>query len=579
MRGSIAGMVAAASLWGCTRAATEVRVEIQTDLTVEELDAYRIRVRSDVTDSLEGPFSRRDPGHDLPNSFTIVPKNGDLMHTVTVAVDGLSNGRVTVTSTHAFAGFVRDRVVHLCMFLGRACVHSACKGEQTCGATGCEPIAAATTDEVDPRCAPRPDTDGSVADGNGSEGGALDAGSGDGSRADGGGASDVGWWDRTWSYRLPISISTGAFARADHPVEVEVDFDAPLSAHGVNDPLDKNSIRIVEHNPATGVVIPPGRIVSYFHADDVGRRGVVFFELSGTTAASKTRAYELYFDVGTGHTAPPEWADTTAVGISSGDFNIDNLGKNYNLNDVGIAFSNTSPSPGIAIAVRTTKIHSPADPPFDYGALAADAKTTIADMPYPAAAPPTTRLGEPSINLVELLVELPEGVRIREFIMITHGPWARFYTRFENTTESPIALIQWFDAADTDLPPDSQNNAGGYLMSGVAYACPDLASCDGTGPFIGVSGDPPPDGVQVSSNAAMYLAMRANQLTGGRQAMNVDVNLGQSWSVGPVPAHGTAAVRSNLATASTRAELSATLENLAAPLTVSIGPLEALPGH
>jgi len=107
------------------------------------------------------------------------------------------------------------------------------------------------------------------------------------------------WWDRRWSYRLPITVNGAGYARTDAPAEIDLNFTEVWHSIGVSGELDLDSLRVIEVNDRDNILdkdVPfqfdPG------DAYDAGTNsaGTLTILLSGNTTADNSRFYHLYFD-------------------------------------------------------------------------------------------------------------------------------------------------------------------------------------------------------------------------------------------------------------------------------------------
>ncbi len=114
---------------------------------------------------------------------------------------------------------------------------------------------------------------------------------------------DAPWWDSGWHYRVGLTASAAGSARADKPAEARVDLPVLLAEAGGSGTPDPGSLRVVEID-ATGAVIDAAVPFQFDPDNPGGTRGALIWLLTGTTPASTTRLYHLYFDTtGTGHPA------------------------------------------------------------------------------------------------------------------------------------------------------------------------------------------------------------------------------------------------------------------------------------
>ncbi len=109
-------------------------------------------------------------------------------------------------------------------------------------------------------------------------------------------SSSYDWWNGSWNYRMDVNVSTSTYSRENSPVELYVNFTNELSSL-TSEMFDNNSVRVVEYN-ATGSVLY--EIASQFdeleNYNSENAVGTVIWLLNGTTAASETRYFQIYFD-------------------------------------------------------------------------------------------------------------------------------------------------------------------------------------------------------------------------------------------------------------------------------------------
>jgi len=115
------------------------------------------------------------------------------------------------------------------------------------------------------------------------------------------------WWDESRQFRLPITVGATGFDRVDKPVDISLNFTQVLSGLGKTGTLDENSIRIIETD-SSGTILNSG-VQFQFDKDlnfDATNRasGTIIFIMDGTTQASKSRYYYVYFGLKGGSYVP-----------------------------------------------------------------------------------------------------------------------------------------------------------------------------------------------------------------------------------------------------------------------------------
>ena len=110
-----------------------------------------------------------------------------------------------------------------------------------------------------------------------------------------------GWWDARWDFRVPLSVSAGAHARTDKPVERAINFTQLLAAAGAGPgSLRGNSIRVIETS-ADGRQVLDDDVPFQFDAVQnynaaTNAAGTLVFLMEGSTDDDETRHYHVYFD-------------------------------------------------------------------------------------------------------------------------------------------------------------------------------------------------------------------------------------------------------------------------------------------
>jgi len=105
--------------------------------------------------------------------------------------------------------------------------------------------------------------------------------------------SSFQWWNSTYNYRASANISTGSYNRTGLPIEMEVNFTSLLD--GGN--FDNNSVRVIEYN-SSGYIKreAPSQFDQYTSFNKSNNAiGEVVWIMNGTTNASTTRYYYIYF--------------------------------------------------------------------------------------------------------------------------------------------------------------------------------------------------------------------------------------------------------------------------------------------
>ncbi|MBC8106884.1 MAG: hypothetical protein H7Z14_09870 [Anaerolineae bacterium] len=112
--------------------------------------------------------------------------------------------------------------------------------------------------------------------------------------------STQGWWNTSYRFRAPITVDVGSFARADHPVEQSINFTPLLSEAGGSGALIDDSIRVIETSADGKQVLDANVAFQFDKASNFNATsnaaGKLVFIVKGSTSASTTRKYHVYFD-------------------------------------------------------------------------------------------------------------------------------------------------------------------------------------------------------------------------------------------------------------------------------------------
>lgn len=128
------------------------------------------------------------------------------------------------------------------------------------------------------------------------------------------------WWDEDFHYRIGITVPNDLYTRTHRPIELPVNFTTLFAATGGSQPLDPDSIRVVEVDGARAVLTSTTPFQfdpdpDYDAASNAA--GILIFILEGTTAPATTRHFDLYFnEIGSGVggiTIPPQITTTDNI--------------------------------------------------------------------------------------------------------------------------------------------------------------------------------------------------------------------------------------------------------------------------
>lgn len=111
------------------------------------------------------------------------------------------------------------------------------------------------------------------------------------------------WWNSSYPYRVAVNVSTNSYDRTDWIVERSLNFSALIyNATGSVKDFDNNSVRVIEYTSGGSIINSNNNLglVSQFdpspgYNSTSNAIGDVVWMLNGTTPASSTRFFYLYF--------------------------------------------------------------------------------------------------------------------------------------------------------------------------------------------------------------------------------------------------------------------------------------------
>jgi len=111
--------------------------------------------------------------------------------------------------------------------------------------------------------------------------------------------SNYVWWNETWEFRISVNISANGATQNNVPVELKMNFTNYLKDLDIiNTELDKESIRVIEYPSTSNYIEIPCEFHPYVNSFDnvTNAIGDVVWIVNGTTGASETRNYLIYFN-------------------------------------------------------------------------------------------------------------------------------------------------------------------------------------------------------------------------------------------------------------------------------------------
>ena len=138
--------------------------------------------------------------------------------------------------------------------------------------------------------------------------------------------SAADWWDTSWHYRTPLNISSAGLERESWPIEFQINFTNEFLALGDNVLFDTNSVRVIEYDSSGNILY---EINSAFEYDitfdsEFNAVGDVIFILNGTTLASTTRNFYIYFDSMNDQKVSPAYSSSLNYNWDGSEFDFGN---------------------------------------------------------------------------------------------------------------------------------------------------------------------------------------------------------------------------------------------------------------
>lgn len=95
------------------------------------------------------------------------------------------------------------------------------------------------------------------------------------------------WWNTTWGFRVPVSVTANGTARTDKAVDATIDYAALV---GAGSGFSSDSLRVLEVDGGGNAIGQP------LPAQYDAVTGKTTWIMSGSTAANATRTFHVYFD-------------------------------------------------------------------------------------------------------------------------------------------------------------------------------------------------------------------------------------------------------------------------------------------
>ena len=166
-------------------------------------------------------------------------------------------------------------------------------------------------------------------------------------------ASDP-WWDNTWPYRVSLTVDADGYERYDKAGEIDVNFTNLWQSIGITDSFDADSIRVVEVDGSGNVLdanVPFQFDPAASFNASTNALGTLTLILTGTTSASTTRLYYVYFGPTGGSYPAPTFtpmstksATVTDAGFSA--FKVETTAGNWYYHKDGGGFSSLDDTNG-----------------------------------------------------------------------------------------------------------------------------------------------------------------------------------------------------------------------------------------
>jgi hypothetical protein len=107
------------------------------------------------------------------------------------------------------------------------------------------------------------------------------------------------WWNPSWRFRVPVQFASGQVDRIRKPAEAHINFSVLAGQLGAQGKFDPATLRVVETDQAGNPLVDT--VAFQFdpdpdYNDSTKAAGTLVILMSGTTSASTTRTYMVYFE-------------------------------------------------------------------------------------------------------------------------------------------------------------------------------------------------------------------------------------------------------------------------------------------
>jgi hypothetical protein len=128
------------------------------------------------------------------------------------------------------------------------------------------------------------------------------------------------WWSTDYSYRVAFNVSAGLYDRTNPVVIQSINFTSLLRSKGDYDAFDTNSIRLISASSEAETPYQFDQVSNYNVSGNAA--GNITFVVDGDISSGGVEAYYLYFDSGSGKSAPSY--STTWGSVTTGSNIIEN---------------------------------------------------------------------------------------------------------------------------------------------------------------------------------------------------------------------------------------------------------------
>lgn len=246
--------------------------------------------------------------------------------------------------------------------------------------------------------------------------------------------------------------------RTNAPMDVALNLTALLSGGSVVGEVDTQSARLVEHDGAGGSAT---EVAAHYRHELVTGAGLLFFNLSGVTAAGAQRWYHFYFDVVANgpKAAPLYWSAVPSSAVDTGALQLSNIhglsGSNYQIDHI-TRLGNQQDWLGLRSRLQSSA-----------GAYGTNNGT--AANPYGSTSQPLLLLGAGGVFLLEYS-GAAGSLALKEYFLFTGHSYGLVRVQVGNPSAVQATGVSYVLDYDYDIGGFEGDTAGYLVGLDAAYA-------------------------------------------------------------------------------------------------------------